>query len=141
MIIHTTPEPHARRSRGRGAAVSLWGLQVVTAIGFVGAAVTKFTGAPQGVQVFEAMGVGLWLAYVIGALEVAGAAALLVPRLCGLAGLAFVALTAGAVATHLVVGGNPGFAALLGVCAAGIAWARRRETAQTVALVRRVPAR
>ena len=132
MTVNATPETHAERSPGRGTTALLWVLQAVTALGFVMAAVLKFAATPQIVRVFESMGAGLWLAYLVGALEVVGAVALLVPRLCGLAGLAFVALAAGAVATHLVVGGNPAFAATLGVFAAVVAWARRREIATLV---------
>lgn len=137
MTANTTQQRHAGPSLGRGANAALWVLQGVTALGFVMTAAMKFTAAPQIVRLFEAMGAGLWLVYLVGALEVAGAVALFVPRLRGLAALAFVALTAGAVVTHLVVGGSPAFAAILGVFAAVIAWARRRETADLVRLARR----
>lgn|SRR5690625_149215 len=108
----------------------LWLLQVLTAVGFVTAAVSKFTGADHIEVVFAAMGAPLM--YTVGALEIAGAIGLLVPRLCGLASTAFVALMAGALITHAVVGGFALPAVVMFCLALAVAWARRRNT---VALV------
>jgi uncharacterized membrane protein YphA (DoxX/SURF4 family) len=123
---------------GRGANVALWTLQVVTAAIFVMAAVPKVTAAPQAVEGFTTMGLGVVGMYIIGALELAGAAALLIPRLCGLAGLAFVGLMIGAVVATLLTFG-PGLLAMPSavlVLAAIIAWGRRHSTADLVSLVR-----
>jgi hypothetical protein len=123
---------------GRAANVVLWALQVVTAAVFVMAAVPKVTAAPQAVEGFNAMGLGEVGMYVIGVLELAGAVALLVPRLCGLAGLAFVGLMVGAVITTLVMFG-PGLVTMplvVLVLAVIIAWGRRRRTADLFSLVR-----
>lgn len=65
--------------------------------------------------------------------------ALLIPLLCGLAGLAFVGLMIGAVLTTLLMFGVELVAmptAVL-VLVTIIAWGRRRRTAQLIALVRR----
>jgi uncharacterized membrane protein YphA (DoxX/SURF4 family) len=128
-------EPAAPR---RSANIALWALQVVTAAVFVMAAVPKVTASPQAVEGFNAMGLGVTGMYIIGALELAGAVALLIPRLCGLAGLAFVGLMVGAVVATVLTFG-PGLLAppsVVLVLAATIAWTRRRRTADLVALVR-----
>jgi len=91
------------------------------------------------VQVFETMGTAGWLPYVIATLEVLGAIALIVPqlRLYGLAALAFVALTVGAVLTHIIWGGSPVSAIVLLVVCAVIAWGRRSNTAEVFARLQR----
>jgi putative oxidoreductase len=75
---------------------------------------------------------------VIGVLEVTGSVALLVPRLCGLAALAFVALMVGAVATTLIGLDAPRAVvpATVLVMAAVVARGRRDRTAALVALAR-----
>lgn len=122
----------------QGTSLALWGLQGVTAAVFVFSALPKLTADPQAVAGFSAMGLGLVGMYVIGTLELAGAVALLIPRLAGLAGLAFVALMIGAVvATLLVMGAAMAILpAIVGVLAAVIAWAHRGRTAELVQLVR-----
>lgn len=129
-----TAVPAARRRLGNGA---LWGLQVVTAAVFVMAGVPKIVADPQAVAGFDAMGFGEAGMYVIGSLEIAGAAALLIPLLSGLAGLAFVGLMVGAVVTTLLMFGADmvGVPAVVLVLAGIIAWGRRRRTAELIALV------
>jgi hypothetical protein len=91
----------------RGGHVTLWCLQVLCAGVFVMAAIPKVTADPQAVAGFTALGLGTVGMYVIGVLELAGAVGLLIPRLAGLAGLAFVGLMIGAVlSTLLVLGAN-----------------------------------
>ncbi len=59
-------------------------------------------------------------------------------RLYGFAALAFVALTLGAVLTHLIWGASPVPAIVLLVVSAVIAWGRRSNTADLIAgLLRR----
>lgn len=130
-----TPETAAQ---GRAGNIALWVLQVVTAAMFVMAAVPKLTGNPQAVASFDAIGFGDWFRYLIGVLEVAGAVALLIPLLSGLAGLAFVGLMIGAVVTQLLVfdGDMVAPPAMALVLAVIIAWGRRRRTAELVGLVR-----
>lgn len=122
----------------RGTNIALWVLQVVAAGVFVLAAVPKLTADPQAVAGFTAMGLGIAGMYIIGALEVAGAIGLLIPRLSGLAGSALIALMVGAVISTLLVFG-PGMVALPAavlVLVAIIAWGRRGRTAQLVATTR-----
>jgi putative oxidoreductase len=80
---------------------------------------------------FEQIGAGEWFRYLTGTLEVAGGLGLLIPRLCGLAGLALAGLWAGAIATHMfLVGGSPAPAVVFLVLTAVIAYGRRHRTAQ-----------
>ncbi|WP_063780918.1 DoxX family protein [Nonomuraea sp. SBT364] len=112
-------------------SAALWVLQVVAAGWFVMSALAKFGGAEPAASTFEAIGWGDWFRYLVGVLEVAGAVALLVPRLAGLAGLAFVGLMAGAAVTEAFVsGGGVVLPLALLVVSAVIAWGRRRSTAK-----------
>ncbi|MBA3768598.1 MAG: DoxX family protein, partial [Acidobacteria bacterium] len=81
------------------------------------------------VGLFNTIGIGQWFRYLTGALEVAGALALLIPRLSGAGALLLVGVMIGAVLTHLfVIGGNPGMAIVLLLVSVIIAWGRRDRT-------------
>jgi uncharacterized membrane protein len=123
----------------RSAHIALWVLQVLTAAVFVFAAIPKVTADPMAVAGFAAMGIGTAGMHVIGILEIAGAIALFIPRLAGLAGLAFVALMIGAVTSTLVFVGPSMVAlpAVVLVASAVIAYGRRRSTVELVHTVRR----
>lgn len=116
------------RTQSRAKNVVLWIVQVITALGFLVAASGKFTGDPQITATFDAIGFGDWFRYLIGVLEVAGAIALFVPRLTGLAGLAFVGLMVGATFTQLVIGQSIVAPLVLLVPAAIVAWGRWPST-------------
>ena len=124
--------------RRRGVNVAVWVLQVLLAGTYVMASVSKLTADPQAVAGFTAMGLGTAGMYIIGALELAGAVALLIPRLCGLAGVAFVGLMIGAViATVVTLGASMAvFPAVVLVLVAIVAWTRRQRTAELVGTVR-----
>ncbi|SEG86988.1 DoxX-like family protein [Nonomuraea solani] len=128
--------PRTRQTAaGRVGNVALWVLQVAVAGFFLMSAMGKFTNAEPAASTFEAIGFGDWFRHLVGVLEVAGAAGLLVPRLAGLAGLAFVGLMAGATLTELLVfGGGAVLPLVTLVLCAVIAWGRRESTA---ALARR----
>ena len=131
----TTAAPARQR---RGVNLALWALQVMMAAVFLMAALPKLTADPQAVAGFTAIGLGETGMYVIGSLEIAGAIALLIPLLCGLAGLAFVGLMTGAVLSTLLVFGPElvVMPAIVLVLVAIIAWGRRGRSAQLLALVR-----
>jgi len=118
----------------RGINITLWVLQVLAAAAFVFGAVPKVTSDPLAVAGFDAIGFGDWFRYLIGTLEIAGAVALLIPRLCGLAGLAFVGLMIGAVVTQIVVfdGAFVVQPAVMLVIVAIIAWGRRGRTRELI---------
>ena len=101
----------------------VWGVRILLALAFGAAGGAKLVGAPQMVQVFEAIGVGQWLRYLTGAVEVAGVVLLLVPSTGFFGGLLLSATMIGGVATHLVViGGSPVPAMVLGLLSAFVAW-------------------
>ena len=136
-----TPVAARTRTRRRGVNRALWVLQVLTAGVFVMAALPKLTADPRAVAGFTMMGLGTSGMYIVGALEVVGAIALLIPVLCGLAALAQVALMIGAVVTTLIFfGAGPVLVLPVAVLVvvSVIAWARRRRTVELVALVRSV---
>jgi hypothetical protein len=122
----------------RAANVGLWTLQVLLAAVYAFSAFGKLTADAQNIAGFEAMGLGVTGMYVIGALELAGAIAMFVPRLTGLAALCFVALMIGAVTiTWVVVGGAlVAIPATVGVLAAVLAWGRRDSTRRLIAQLR-----
>ena len=123
----------------RIAAVGLWTLQVILAAVYALAAFGKLTADAQNVALFEAIGLGTTGMYVVGALELAGAIAMFVPRLTGLAATCFVALMIGAVVSTLAIGAGAMAAipATVGVLAAVVAWGRRAGTRRLIAQLRR----
>ncbi|TCO53735.1 DoxX family protein [Actinocrispum wychmicini] len=86
---------------------------------------------------FDEIGVGQWLRYVTGVLEIAGGIGVFIPMLCGLAALGLALVLLGATLTELfmVSHGGPTLPLILLVVAAAVA-VLRRDT--TVALVKRV---
>ena len=122
----------ARPSRRVGA----WTLQGILAAAFLAAGVAKLTGAPFMVDLFSQIGLGQSFRIVTGAVEVAGAVALLVPGLASIAGVWLGATMVGAVATHLVILHTSLVPAIvLGVLNALVVYLRRDEL---VALLNRV---
>ena len=131
---HRTPA----RTTSRAANAGLWTLQVLLAAVYAFSAYGKLTAEAQNVAGFEAMGLGMPGMYLIGALELAGAIAMFIPILTGLAALCFVALMIGAVTITLAIGGGALalIPAVVGIVAAVVAWGRRDSTR---ALVQRIP--
>ena len=98
-VLAARPAP-----RGRGANVALWVVQVLLAAMFGFAGINKLLGLqPEMIAQFARIGAGQWFRYLTGALELAGAIGLLVPRLSGLAALGLAGVMVGAVITHLTV--------------------------------------
>lgn len=124
-------------SRGRAGFIALWLTQIAVAGMFLLAGGLKLTGAPEMVALFDAIGVGQWLRYLTGSIEVVSGAALLVPSLAPFGALVLVPTMAGAIATHLfIVGGSavPATGLLIGSLA--IAWARRDQLAGALSRLR-----
>jgi uncharacterized membrane protein YphA (DoxX/SURF4 family) len=119
--------------RVRPATVGLWVVQVLLASQFASAGVMKLSGSPVMVDMFAEIGAGQWFRYLVGALELAGAIGLLVPRLCGLAALGLVGLMTGAVVTNVfVLNESPALAAAFLLVAALVGWFRRAATRELV---------
>src|SRR6266849_3059716 len=65
-------------STGKMVNVVLWVFQIAAAGMFLNVGFLKLSGNAQLVALFEAIGIGQWLRYLTGALEVAGAFLLLI---------------------------------------------------------------
>jgi hypothetical protein len=70
---------------------------------FLGAGAIKLAGLPVMVQLFEDMGMGQWLRYVVGASEMAGGALLLAPAGAALGALMLSGVMLGAFAGNVVI--------------------------------------
>ena len=108
--------------RQRAALVALWLTQIALAGMFLFVGGLKLTGAPELVGLFDAIGIGQWLRYVTGSIEVVSAVALLVPAWAAFGALLLIPTMVGAVFTHLfIVGGSPVPATVLLIGALAIA--------------------
>lgn len=96
----------------------LWAVKALLAAVFAAAGGAKLVGAQPMVDAFAMIGVGQWFRYLTGAIEVAGAAALLLPALSGFAAVLLAATMLGAILAHLtLLPGSPLPAMiLLGLC-------------------------
>lgn len=104
----------------------IWGVRILLALAFAGAGAAKLAGVPMMVATFEAVGVGQWFRYLTGAIELAGAVMLLIPRTALYAGLMLGATMVGATISHLtVVPGSPVGAIVLGLLCALVVWHQR----------------
>jgi putative oxidoreductase len=86
--------------RGRVGLVALWLTQIALAAMFLFAGGLKLTGVPQLVALFDAIGIGQWLRYVTGSIEVVSAVALLVPGWAAFGALLLIPTMVGAVITQ-----------------------------------------
>ena len=92
-----TPPPNTATTRKHASSIALWTLQVLLAAMFAMAGLAKVFGDPAMVEMFDTIGIGQWFRYLVGALEIAGAVGVLIPRLSGLAALGLVCLMVGAI--------------------------------------------
>jgi uncharacterized membrane protein YphA (DoxX/SURF4 family) len=136
----TQPTAVATTTRGRAATIALWTLQILFAAFFAFAAIPKLLGDPTAVESFETIGFGQWFRYLTGAVELAGAIGLLIPRLSGLAALGLAGVMVGATLTNLFLVPDMAVAAIatvaLGAVFVLMAWARRAETRELIATLR-----
>lgn len=134
----TTDATTENTARSRGA-VALTVARVVLALFFAFSAFAKLIAHETAIESFDRMGWSHGAMYLIGALEMAGAIALLVPLLSGVAAMAFAALlvSASIVQLTLLDPVNAIMPALLIGLVVLIAREQRGRTAQLVALIRR----
>lgn len=126
--------------RRRAARVALRTVQVLLALFYgIASALPKLIAHPSAVEAFDKIGWGSGAMYTIGALELAGAVALLVPVLQSLAAIALSALMVGAFIVQLTVfdGQNAATPLILMVPLILIAWARREHNGELLRLLRR----
>ncbi|MFF5368688.1 DoxX family protein [Streptomyces sp. NPDC013187] len=127
-------------ARGRRARIALRALQVLLALFYaIASALPKLIGHASAAESFERLGWGSAGMYTIGALELAGAIALLIPVLQSVAAMALSALMVGAfiVQTAVFDGQYAATPVILLVPLTLIAWARRRHNADLLRLLRR----
>ncbi|MDR6978229.1 putative membrane protein YphA (DoxX/SURF4 family) [Streptomyces sp. 3330] len=127
-------------ARARRARIALRGLQVLLALFYgIASALPKLIAHPSAVDAFDEMGWGSLGMYTIGALELAGAVALLIPVLQSVAAVALGALMVGAFVAQVVVfdGQNAATPLILLVPLALIAWKRRESNAELLRWARR----
>ena len=134
ITANQTPAiPREPVARGRVALLALWLTQIGLAAMFIFVGGLKLTGAPQLVALFDAIGIGEWLRYVTGSIEVVSAVALVVPGWSAFGALLLIPTMVGAVFTHLfIVGGSAVPATVLLVGSLAIAWARRDQLANVL---------
>lgn len=126
---------NANTARNVGNA-ALWVLQVLLAAYFVYSGYLLFSDDLVGK--FDDIGLGQWLRYLTGVLEIGGALGLLIPRLCGLAALGLAGVMVGAVGTELFLVDNGGamLPLILLLVAALVAWLRRDTITRLVSGIR-----
>ncbi|MFG3201711.1 DoxX family protein [Streptomyces sp. NPDC048192] len=130
----------SRSGSRRAARVALRTVQVLLALFYgIASALPKLIAHPSAVDAFDRIGWGSGAMYTIGALELAGAVALLVPVLQSAAAIALSALMVGAFIVQLTVfaGQNAATPLILIVPLALIAWTRREHNAELLRLIRR----
>lgn len=135
----TAPAPTAAatgRSRGT-VALNVARFALALFLGFSGMA--KLIAHESAIESFDRMGWSQGAMYAVGGLEVAGAIALLIPVLAGVAAIAFCGLLAGASVVQLTLLDPPNaiMPALLIVVMVLIARDRQDRTAALIARVRR----
>lgn len=126
-----------RRRLGR---IALRTVQVLLALFYgIASALPKLIAHPSAVESFDRMGWGSAGMYTIGALELAGAVALLLPVLQSVAAMALSALMVGAFVVQLTVfdGQYAATPLILVVPLAVIAWARRAHNTELLRLLSR----
>jgi uncharacterized membrane protein YphA (DoxX/SURF4 family) len=125
LRMTTAAAPLTRR---RSLTIATWVGRAFLALAFVGAGASTLAGDPVMVTMFDLIGAGQGLRYVVGALEVAGAIGVLVPRLSALAAAGLALLMIGATITNLtVLDAAPWSPLVLLVVAGFVAWAGRRR--------------
>ncbi len=116
----------------KGVVRTVLTLRILLALFFaLASAAPKLLALPAATTVFDAIGVGDWFMYLTGAVELAGAVGLLLPRLAGPAATALIGFLLCAFVTQLTAmhGENAGTPFFFMVPLAVIAWHHRARTA------------
>jgi putative oxidoreductase len=121
---------NALATPGKALNIVLWTLQVLLALAFVAAGSGKLLGSRDMVALFDAIGIGQWLRYVTGSLEVVGALLLIVPGKTAFGGVLLACVMAGAVVAHITaLHTAPTAPLVLFALTAFTAWGRRSQWA------------
>ncbi|MFE9766412.1 DoxX family protein [Streptomyces sp. NPDC005808] len=139
-VAHAPSATAAGAPRSRNARVSLGALQIALGLFYaIASALPKLIAHPSAAEGFDKLGWGSTGMYIIGALELAGGIALLIPLLSSVAAVSLSALMVGAFIVNVTVLHGPYVATplILILPLALIAWARRSLTMELLRLVRR----
>lgn len=118
----------AAASEPRWKSAGLWVVRGLLALAFAGAGGAKLYGVPMLVEEFQHIGLGQWFRYVTGALELLGAALILLPSLAAFGAVLLICIMMGATVTHLfVIGGSAVPALVLLALSAIVAYAKRDQ--------------
>lgn len=129
VTLVTSDSSATPSGRKRTVTIALWLLQVLLALQFAMSGYLKLSGNDVMIDMFTTIGVGQWFRFLVGALELAGALGLLIPRLSGLAASGLAGLLVGAAATNvLILGADPWFPFILLVLSVLVAVGRRQQT-------------
>jgi uncharacterized membrane protein YphA (DoxX/SURF4 family) len=113
---------------GKALNITLWVVQVLLALAFLGASSGKLLGKPEMVGLFEVIGIGQWFRYLTGLLEATGAVLVVVPRTKAFGAALLAMVMVGAVLTHLFILHNaPTAPAVLLALAGTVVWGRRGD--------------
>ncbi|MGV9271078.1 DoxX family protein [Kitasatospora sp. NPDC003701] len=129
--IAPVPTSTPATESGKAVVRVVWTLRILLALFFaLASALPKLLALPAATTVFDAIGVGSWLMYLTGLVELAGAVGLLLRRLAGPAATALIVFLLCAFVTQLTVmhGENAGTPFVFMVPLAVVAWNRRAET-------------
>jgi putative oxidoreductase len=88
---------------GRPLDILLWCVQAFLALVFVSASWAKLMGQPEMVALFTGVGVGQWLRYVTGILELTGAILIMLPQTRRMGAALLATIMLGALTAHLVI--------------------------------------
>ena len=109
----------------RGKSIGMWVLSGLLAALFVFAGSAKLMGSQETVEGFKQFGFPDWFRLFIGACEVAGGIALLIPRLASLSAVGLLIIMIGAIGTCIKAGLSPVLPGVVLLLLAGVVWLRR----------------
>lgn len=113
------------------------GVRALLTLAFVGAGAAKLFGVSMMVETFDAVGLGQWLRYFTGFVEIAGAALLWWPNRQVIGALVLGGTMVGAVFTHLFILGPSAVPAIvLGLLCCGVLYMHRDQVFEILGRVK-----
>jgi putative oxidoreductase len=104
-----------------------WSLQIILAMIFLTVGMAKISGVQSSVDLFQSVGMGQWLRYLVGMVEVACSVLLLFGPYASFGAGVLMIVMAGAVMSHLwLIGGSVAPAMALGLIAGCVLYLRRQ---------------
>ncbi|GIF42954.1 DoxX family protein [Actinoplanes xinjiangensis] len=115
-------------ARGRKTNRLLWVLQIVVGLDFIAGGLAKLFGMQRMVDLFDHIGAGDWLRYLVAVVEIVGGIGVLIPALSGLAAIGLATLMVAATYTNVVIIGEGWAPVAWFVLVVIIAWGRWPQT-------------